>query len=250
MPRFLLPLLPALLLLMLSGCSMTIRETGFLADGYTDFNAIDESKIRLRVDPALMEQAHSRPLLAAGDRVTSSPAVFIVNPPRWNVLDHLEDDEEARDNVLFTVRERFYRYLLRAYPHPVRARYALRADDFNMDGFRVLTVETAVTDIHPGSPWMRYLVGYGAGSVEIQIEGRIVEHNGGEPRILAEFVLREWHSGYAQSGMNTQVLRLDYCLRYAAEEAIARLTSRLPEFFPGIIYHPIEDTAVRMASWQ
>ncbi|MCC5875997.1 MAG: DUF4410 domain-containing protein [Candidatus Sumerlaeia bacterium] len=249
--RQLLPLLQiSLLLLLVSGCSMSIRETGFLADGYTDFNAINEDKIQLRVDPTLAQMADSRPLLAAGDRVTSSPAVFVISQPRWNVPGYLDDDEEAREDVLFTVRERFYRYLLRVYPHPVRARYALRADDFNIDGYRILTLETAVTDIHPGSPWLRYLVGYGAGSAEIQIEGRIIEHNGGDPRVVAEFVLREWHSGYAQSGMNTQVLRLDYCLRYAAEEAIARLTSRLPEFFPGVIYHPIEDTPIRMAHWE
>lgn len=243
-----LHLLPLLLLsiLLAAGCASPIRETGFLSGGYTDFNAINEKTIRLRVDPELASRAGMRPLPVSNDQITSHPAVFVILPPRWMEMRHLVDDETPRENVLFTVRERFYRYLLRAYPHPVRARYAIRSDDPIIAGYRVYNLETAVTHVQSGNRWLRYLVGYGAGAVHIQIEGRLVEQ-GEAPRVVAEFVVREWHTGYAQNGMNTQVLRLDYCLRYAAEEAIARLAARLPEFFPGVIFDPIEDIPVRIA---
>ena len=93
---------------------------------------------------------------------------------------------------------------------------------------------------------MRYLLGWGAGSVEIQIEGRIWEE-GEERRLVAEFVLREWHSGYAQSGMNTQVLKPEYCLRYAAEEIILEFCLILPEHFPGTLFEPLQVTPIAIA---
>lgn len=235
-----------LLILLSAGCLSPVRTTGYLSGGYAEFNAIDEEGMRLRVEPSLLGE-RALPETVSEDLATSRPAVFIVPEPRWMVPGVLADAPERRDDVLFTVRERFYRYLLRAYPHPVRVRYAWRPSDGLLEGYRVYTVETAVTDVHAGTPWLRYLVGYGAGAVEIQIEGRIWEGIG-ERRLVGESVLREWHSGYAQNGLNTQVLRVDYCLRYAAEEVILEFTPHLPRFIDGVCHLPPEDAPAGIAA--
>lgn len=249
LPRlFSLSLLLGAVVLLATACLSPVRKTGYLTGGYKDFDALDEDGMRLRLAPEFVTERAALETVSQ-DSATSQPAVFIVPEPRWLVAHILPDAPERREEVLFTIRERFYRYLLRAYPHPVRVRYAWRPSDMLLEGYRVYTIETAVTDVHPGTPWLRYLVGWGAGAVEIQIEGRIWE-GVGERRLVGEFVLREWHSGYAQNGLNTQVLRVDYCLRYAAEEVILAFTGQLPAHIEGVRFLPADGAGVEIVSRQ
>ncbi len=229
-----LPLVMIATALILSACTSRIRDTGTLPGGYESFNAVDTPTVKIRLaagdapDPfpaggnGLAEEAGGQPLL------------FIVPPPAWKAgEDPWPEEPERLEDLLFTIRERLYRYILREYPHPARVRYAWQASDASLRGYRVLTVESAVTDYKEGNGLLRYLAGWGAGQSRLQLEGRIYEGPpGAQEGLLAEYVVRRGHGGYAQNGLNPAVLRADYTLRYAAEQAIALLTAEFPELIP------------------
>lgn len=234
----------ALILVLLfgaTGCRSKIRNTGFL-DSYTDFNALNKTNIKLRLapQPPAFQPAEGfikpkgdipPPPVAVPTDGSVKPILFIVAPARWDAP-HLYPKEPAReDKILFTVRERFYRYLLRNYPHPVRVRYAIRTDDPLLKRHRVVVVAPRVTDFRKGNGTVRYLFGYGFGKARLQVEGELFEGLEEQEKI-GEFVFRIAHQGYAQSGFNTDVLEADYCLKYAAEEGILKLTRAMPAHLP------------------
>ncbi|MDK2971650.1 MAG: hypothetical protein PWP23_1405 [Candidatus Sumerlaeota bacterium] len=232
----LLALLP--LLFLLFGCAGKLKPTGYLPD-YTEFNRYQDENFGMRIrenqdrsidqyfltreDIAALEKNGEPVPMLADIGITEEdvqPVLFIVPPAEWRASWEPESEEE-KEALLFTIRERFYRYLLRRYPHPVRVRYAYVPDEPAVLGYRVLEVQTAITDVNPGVGWLRYVIGYGAGTTAIQIEGRIQE----EDTTLAEFAIREAHAGYPNGFINTRVFNSTYCLRYAAEEAINNLSN-------------------------
>ncbi len=163
------------------------------------------------------------------DLEAAQAVLFVVDKPIWQASERLTVEEE--EDVLFTLRERLYRYLLRSYPHPVRVRYAYTPDDPLTEDYRVISVQSTVTDIEKGSPFLRYVIGYGAGATELQIEGRITE-GVEEKNTMGEFALRERHGGYPNGFMNPSVMKPAYCLKYAAERSIERLSKGLRAEIP------------------
>ena len=247
--------------LSLAGCTRTVEPNGVLGD-YSQFNAVNDPDVKLRVegwqdytvDPLYLTQQQIREYRGDGRPIplpeavgiteeNTQPALFIVPEALWQ-SDYDEFDPADRDEILFTIRERLYRYLLRAYPHPVRVRYAMPLDDPMLNDHRVLTVQAYVTDIEDGQGFWRYAIGYGAGAAVMQIEGRIYE-GAGQTEVLAEFALRESHGGYPNGFINPGVLSAPYCLKYATEEAIGKLTGRLREFIPGVRPLPGREEEVR-----
>jgi hypothetical protein len=211
-----------------------VIPTGYLGADYTDFNAINEPTRRLRVDEAAIATLCSP---ATADAASTTPIVFLVSQPVWRAEDALVGRPEERENVLFTLRERTYRYLLRQYPSPTRARYAITRQDSPVAGLRVLEVRLAVTHATEGSGFWRYVGGWGTGRVTLQVEGAVLDH-GDNMRPIVEFAAREWHAGYAQTGFNTDVLQDDYVMRYAAEEIIASLALEIARRVPGVLGQP------------
>lgn len=243
-PRLALPLLFAALLC--SGCTSRVRDTGTLPGGYGSFNAHDSRTLKIRLVP----EEHGAPaaevtaLRTSGERNeardgASKPILFVVNEPQWLAgPDPWAEHPERREDLLFTIRERMYRYLLREYPSPTRVRYALLETDPAVQAYRVLTVETKVTDYREGNGTLRYLVGWGAGQSRLQLEGSIHEGMGAERRRVGEYAVRRGHGGYAQNGLNPAVLRSDYTLRYVAEAAIGQLAEELAEIIPPVLPAP------------
>lgn len=247
--------------LALSSCTRTVEPTGVLGD-YSHFNAISDPDVKLRVhgwqdytvDPLYLTRAQIReyhednrpvpiPDAIGITEENTQPTVFIVAPCEWRAA-YDEFEPEEVDEILFTIRERTYRYLLRAYPHPVRVRYAMPLDDPKIQNHRILTVRTYLTEIDDGQAFWRYFLGYGAGAAVMQLEGRILE-GVDEEELVAEFALRESHGGYPNGFFNPQVMSAPYCLNYAAEEAIGKLTSRVREFIPGVRPKPGLERQVR-----
>lgn len=236
------------LVLLAAGCMSQIRNTGFLEGGYDSFNAIDQDYLKLRFeeesrfapppehDPEhLHKVSQSSPpaLPAVNDGDTTRALVFILPETQWSAKPAYTNAPQKRDEVLFTVRERMYRYLLRVYPHPVRVRYAYVREDALLRGYRVITITSNVTDYSMGSGALRYVFGWGAGEARIQIEGEIFE--GMENRTkIGEYAIRRGSGAYAQNGLNVKVIKSDYCLRYAAEEAVLIFTQQLPYLMQGI----------------
>lgn len=255
----------------LTGCYSRVRDTGYLKGGYQDFNAIEVGFFKLRFDensryaPA---PTHERKLqkidkktgketfvpLPLNDDETTRALAFIIPEPKWLAEPFKVSDKEAKKaadaaakagvqlqgppdrqkEILFTIRERLYRYLLRSYPHPVRVRYAYSPTEQKLSGYRIITITSNVTDYSKGIGWMRYGFGWGAGEARIQIEGEILEGIGEGQVKIGEYVIRRGSGAYAQNGLNTKVLRADYCLKYAAEEAILTLTQQLPYLMQGV----------------
>lgn len=238
--RYLLPIALAALMACSAGCGSRIRNTGFL-ENYTHWNAINKRNIKLGLEPQAPGFAYTPPAKVSADIPpppvavptdgSVKPILFIVAPAKWDAKHLGSDDPKDEGEILFTVRERFYRYLLRSYPHPVRVRYAIRTDDPLLARHRVIVVSPRVTDFKKGSGTLRYLFGYGMGKARLQVEGQIFEGLE-EKKKIGEFAFRVAHQGYAQSGFNTDVLDDDYCLKYAAEEGILKLTHDMPKVLP------------------
>ncbi|MBX3729270.1 MAG: hypothetical protein KF858_08805 [Candidatus Sumerlaeia bacterium] len=240
-----------LVLALATACAGPMKPTGYL-DDYGSFNRFKTDTFGMRVregedrsvDQYFLNKVQIEELRSTGQEPPSleaagfdpenlQPVLFIVNPPEWRAEWRPETDEEL-EGVLFTVRERFYRYLLRQYPHPVRVRYAYVPGDPLLAGYRVLELDSAVTDVNPGSGFLRYVIGYSAGAVCAQLEGRVREGN----EVLAEFVAREEHAGYPNGFMNWQVTKTSYCLKYATEESIDMVTEHIRATIPAARLRP------------
>lgn len=232
-----------------AACAGPVRNTGFL-DDYANFNAVNEDKIRLRLlteedrtldayFPVWKEGKKEKPgpspmevLAAKGiERDDIRPVLFIVDRPTWLASHRYSAQRE--DEILFVVRERMYRYLLRHYPHPVRVRYAFVANDPRLQDYRILTIETHVTDAKPGNGLLRYLIGYGAGTSVLQLEGRIYEGDPFDPGdLVAEFAIRDEHAGYPNGFLNPTVMKSHYTLKYAATDAVGKMGALIREHIP------------------
>lgn len=236
--------------LALAGCATPVRDTGHL-DRFGVNDLSPKSDLFLAIDSdedfafdhyfLTSAQAEERAkrgedikdFEAAGHRPEDvQPVLFVVPMPTWESERNM--DEQAMENVLFTIRERTYRYLLRSYAHPVRVRYAYHPADPLIQNYRVITLDMAVTDHRKGSGIVRYLVGYGAGAAVLQIDGRIIEGTGERAREIGRFASRESHAGYPQGYMNPSVTKASYALRYVAEVAVNDLVAALREHLPGV----------------
>lgn len=256
---FIRALFIALLPALFTGCVSTVKETGFLEHGYSDFNVVENKDLRVRViDPENWEEpvvfaAFERELAvqregehfmvrpaSLGDnfreQVTAHPVVFIIPEPIWLVDDPYPGEPEKTDELTFTVRERLYRYLLRKYPHPTRVRYGCSRNDPKFKDHRFVTIQTYVTWYDKGIGFTRYILGWGIGQAGVQIEGDFIDGFVDDGKKIGEFAVRTQHGGFAQNGINVNVLKSNYCLKYASEEAIRMLTDQIPNIIPGISY--------------
>jgi len=247
MKRFSSSLLWMLVAGFVCSCAGPVRPTGYLSD-YGGFNTRNEEDFKVRLlaehdhslDGYFLTELQAKDREKSGEPVpdaetdgvdleSAQPVLFVVAAPQWVTAQTI--DAENQEKVLFTIRERFYRYLLRQYPHPVRVRYAWSPEESITAGYRVITLESAVTEIRKGNGTLRYVIGYGAGACILQLEGRLLD-GGADGVPLAEFAIREEHAGYAQGFMNPRVFSDGYVLRYAAEEAIDKITCEVREMIP------------------
>lgn len=66
---------------------------------------------------------------------------------------------------------------------------------FSMARQGALTLQLRVTQLSPGSPPVRALIGFGAGATKVQVEGKLIDQATGE--VLAEFADMRMHPGGA-----------------------------------------------------
>lgn len=262
-----LPALPFLLLVVLalaSGCASKVRPVGQLAGGYENFNALDRKNIKIRLneepdrsyEPMLLSAKEKRRMVKRGepiptpaslglDPATSQVLLLVIAPPQWTAK-HPFDDKRVEE-LSFTLRERLYRYMLREYPHPVRVRYAYAPQEGRVTGHRIVTLTSRITEVKGGNAVLRYLVGFGLGAVRVQIEGELMERTADGEVVLGEYVMRTWHTGYAQNGLNPAVLRMGYVTKYAIEELALRLSRELPNHLIGVRQRPESEGAAKNA---
>lgn len=251
----------AALALFASGCAATVTPNPVRPEGYALHRKIDEKDFKLwfaeepdhtyspilltrtEIERRLEEHEYIPTAAELGlDLQTSEPLLLVIPEPLW-LVEGQEISEKEREEVLFTLRERIYRYVLRQYPHPMRARYAFSPTETLTQGYRIVTLKTRITDADPGYGWIRYFVGFGAGMAQLQIEGEFLEGPHAD-RLLGEWSMRIVHGGYADWGLNVEVFSAPYCYKYACEEAAQRLADRLPEFLPGARPKPARDRMI------
>jgi hypothetical protein len=156
--------------------------------------------------------------------------LFVIQPPGWQAADSL--DEKDREDLRRTLRERFYTWVGRVYPYPTLMRYNLLPDDPLLRKARCVFLESCVTHAGKGFGPARYIVGYGLGSVSLQVEGRLREGSPSGP-VIGEFVIRVRHHGYPRLFWNPKVFSSLYCLRHAANESSWHLMRQLKIILPG-----------------
>ncbi len=263
--------IPALVVLVLStACSSRIRPVGTWGAASATFGDIQRKDLRLAMEgrqedtwkpfypsPAQLavikasgEGAHFPPPLPRGlDARTSQPMLLVIAEPQWAAPPVMQQDD--RDEVRFVLRERLYRYALRAYPHPVRVRWAYDPRDPLTRNHRIVTLQTRITDVGTGNGLARYLLGFGLGAASVQFEGEFLE-GAVERHPIGAFVVRTAHAGYSQWGMNPQVYLASYCAKYAIESGVWKVMEHLPEHLPGAVTAPArpEDGGRDLASSQ
>lgn len=213
--------LAAAISIMASGCATPVKNSGYLAD-YHSFDTYYDKELRLDLDLDFLTQSPD----GGAETGALAPLLFVVDRPVWIVENPWPGKPEKADSISFVLRERMYRYLLREFPHPVRARYALRSDDPLLNNHRVIVLSPKITDTHKGSGLLRYAFGWGTGKAAIQIEGEIFGdiHR---TKQIGKFAFRENHGGYSQNGFNPAVIKSDYAMKYAVEQSVREFTEIL-----------------------
>lgn len=104
---------------------------------------------------------------------------------------HGEEDHQKAQRIGVELRKRVERELKDA------GIFAVVSTDpyFSTVRQQALTLQLRISEINSGNPRQRVLIGFGAGSTEIQIEGKLFEHK--YCRTLAEFADRRLHGGAA-----------------------------------------------------
>ncbi len=225
----------------LAACSPPVKDTGYL-DSYQNFDLANKRSVKIRstealrqfTAPATAPSAETTPSLlaaaapsptpgaapAASAGATSStpapaepPYIFVVLPTRWEAVTKLGQKE--RDDLQRLARDRIYTWIGRGYPPPTFIRFELLPGDPLLKKGRVVFVESCVTELKSGIGILRYLIGFGLGEVEMQIEGRLREKSPAGP-VLAEYAIRVSHNGYPRMGINVKSLSDSYCFKHAA----------------------------------
>lgn len=226
---------PLLGLLVAAGCVPRAVPTGYL-QSYEGFDVTDYRDLKFRRGPdldlldSIRREVTWDGSLPAEDGATTKMLLFVIQAPGWQAADTLGDKD--RDELLRTLRERFYTWVGRVYPYPTLMRYNLLPDDPLLRKARCVFVESCITHAGKGFGPARYIVGYGLGSVSLQVEGRLREGSPSGP-VLGEFAIRVRHHGYPRFFWNPKVLSSLYCLKHAANETSWHLMRQLKIILPG-----------------
>jgi uncharacterized protein DUF4410 len=86
-------------------------------------------------------------------------------------------------------------------------------------GRTIHRIDLTVTRLEAGPGLLRYLVGWGAGEVKLQVEGRVTDDASGA--VLSEFVVREDYWGEAWFGLNPRTMGRNYSVRRGIRRQLA-----------------------------
>jgi len=221
--------------LVVTGCVPRVVPSGYL-QSYEGFDVTNYRDVKFRSGPELeLLDTIRREVTWDGsvpveDGATTKMLLFVIQAPGWQAADTLE--ERDREELLRTLRERFYTWIGRVYPYPTLMRYNLLPDDPLLRKARCIFIESSVMHAGKGFGPARYFVGYGLGSVSLQVEGRLHEGSPSGP-VLGEFAIRVRHHGYPRLFWNPKVFSSLYCLKHAANETSWHLMRQLKTIVPG-----------------
>ncbi len=181
----------AALAALVSGCAQPVIRTGALPNyarlRSTTLMGEGDGRARTYVAPGLLlldyDVLYVKPVKPAGQ----------VGPDQPRISQYCAHLQERTLNGLRKLRK--FRILTTDDEFLNRKRYDLR----------VATLELFITHLDEGNGFVRYVVGFERGGVDVQVEGRLTDARTGE--VLMEFADRRYYAGDPMSGLNVRVIR-------------------------------------------
>jgi uncharacterized protein DUF4410 len=177
------------------------------------FNYKNDKNLKMRVSRDIEKLRPSR--------------VLYVAPVEWKEKKTLFKRE--RKEIGKFLRNYFYQGLLYENFHEMILTKRKNLEAFKDMGYRINRLEISITHINRGTGIYRYLIGFGLGSSDLQIEGKILDNESGEE--IMSFVSRCRHAGNSYNGMNPRSLSGMYCLKMSIEEETIKITDIIKDIW-------------------
>ena len=178
--------------------------------------------------PFHYEPSHNTAIRLTRDTsLLNRPDVLYVHPVKWSTDRHLSN--KLRMEFERFLREYFYQGLLKDNDENMIITKRSYLESFQKQGLRIVDMELVITRMKPGSGLLRYLVGFGLGKTDLQIEGRLKEHD--EQKEIMAFIMRYRHLGNSYNGLNPRALSGSYCLKMSIEKIALSITGQIREIW-------------------
>ncbi|MCX7047803.1 MAG: hypothetical protein NTX50_20250 [Candidatus Sumerlaeota bacterium] len=179
-----LRLAPLMALLAFAGCAGPIHPSGFLPD-YSELKRVKKIDFYLTMDKELPQ--------------ITTPSVIAIHRAHWGDR-HAVDNPQLAQGMEEQLEQEAYYAVLLCYPSPVIITRDTDLGPYLRQREGVYRLDLAVTETDPGIGWLRYFIGYYAGSVTMQAEFCL--RDASTNRLIASYATRRLHPGEAQSGLN------------------------------------------------
>lgn len=110
---------------------------------------------------------------------------------------------------------------------------------------RIAVLESRITHMKKGNGLLRYVIGFGLGQSDIQVEGSLRDYK--TRKEILSFVMRYQHSGNAYQGLNPRALSGRYCLRMSIEQMSRTITDLIKDVWNNMDKTGIPDPGILIA---
>lgn len=179
--------------------------------------------------------------------------INLIRRPRIIYIKPVDSYQKVKKSGLLSkeigssLRDYFYRGLVReVYKDTIVIK------DGNLEWYddpenQIFILELAITHMKKGNGLLRYLIGFGLGQTDLQVEGRLFDHKTLDE--IFAFTIRSRHAGNSYQGLNPRALSGKYCLRMSAQEMAITISRHLRE-----VWHNIDKSGMvdplRQAAWE
>lgn len=163
-------------------------------------------KMRTTQDPALIRR----------------PRIIYINPVSFS--ENVKASASLSNKLKNSLREYYYRALIREIFKDTMIIKEGNLEWYDDKENRIMILDLTVTHLKKGNGLLRYFIGFGLGQSDLQIEGRLYDHQTSHETIA--FAFRSRHAGNSYQGLNPRALSAKYCLQMSEQEA-AISTSKL-----------------------
>lgn len=158
------------------------------------------------------------------------PRIIYINPVEMSLK--VKKSGSLPKEIGSSLKNYFYRGLIReVYKDTI----VIKDGDlewYNDPENRIFILELAITHMKKGNGLLRYMIGFGLGQTDLQVEGRVFDYKS-QDEIFA-FAVRSRHSGNAYQGLNPRALSSKYCLRMSAQETAISVSKLFREVWQNI----------------
>ncbi|MBN1901147.1 DUF4410 domain-containing protein [Candidatus Sumerlaeota bacterium] len=173
------------------------------------------------------------------------PRILYVNPVS------LSDNVKALGSISretgTSIRDDFYRGFVREVFKDILILKEGNLEWYDDPENRIMILDLSITHLKKGNGLLRYMIGFGLGQTDLQLEGRLYDHRTAEEAMA--FAIRLRHMGNSYQGLNPRALSSPYCLRMSGQEAAISLSKLVREIWDNIDRKKMADPW-RLAAWE